>query len=211
ERLIFESPPGPASVANTVPTSNAPATHVDDAAPHRPDTVASYALVVDSDSVSIPATEERASFMGTSSQSTHRPSGPDDVGAKDDASMSLHQPHVRRPSRPNGDGSDVLQTSSFTSKNIMHQANDRLLLSRADLSEEEDKFKLRDSSVRTIRRRSLSVWLDALNSERDEDAGGQDARCSSAAASREEATESASADTDTKQEDTTYVRQRRPS
>ncbi|KAJ1472101.1 hypothetical protein T484DRAFT_1915289 [Baffinella frigidus] len=147
ERLISETPPGPTFVANTDPTTSSPATHLDDAAPHCPAAVASYALVVDSDSVSIPATEERASFMGTSSQTGY----------------------------------------------------------------EGDKFKRRESSIRTSRRRSLSVWLDALNSGRDEDAGGQDARCSSAAASREEATESASADTDTKQEDTTYVRQRRPS
>ncbi|KAJ1467250.1 hypothetical protein T484DRAFT_2027489 [Baffinella frigidus] len=64
--------------------------------------------------------------------------------------------------------------------------------SSAVLAEEVDKFQRRagpvtTSPVNTSPRESiLSEWIDALNNESVADAGGLDARISSAAASREE-------------------------
>ncbi|KAJ1468426.1 hypothetical protein T484DRAFT_1755173 [Baffinella frigidus] len=166
EQLIAQTPPGPVSVANTVPnsnapsSSNAPATQLDDAALHSPASVASYARVADSGSESIPAIQERASFMRSLSQTTRRPSGPDDV--------------VTRPTRR-------LALTPLAGSPFSPDATE----SNADLSEEGDKFKRR-ATVSTSLRLSVSAWLDALDSERGEDAGGHDACFSCAATSREE-------------------------
>ncbi|KAJ1468424.1 hypothetical protein T484DRAFT_1855283 [Baffinella frigidus] len=194
EQLIAQTPPGPVSVTNTAPTTNAPATQLDDAALHSPASVASYARVADSGSESIPAIQERASFMRSLSQTTRRPSGPDDVVTRPTRRLAL-TPLAGSPFSPDATESPSSERSAL------------------------DKFKRR-ATVSTSLRLSVSAWLDALarcNSERGEDAGGHDACFSCAAASREEDLNApptlpgwwaASADKDKSREDKTHVREK---